>query len=101
MLEVNLFLLCYRIDNEQTSFTRKHTVEDTHTIKNITPIVLRPFFKNNRKITFEGYILIINGVVSYFFHTLVSYFFCFHARTGRIKCQSRQQAQKEDLTPYF
>jgi hypothetical protein len=42
------------IDNEQTSFTRKHTVEDTHTIKNITPIVLRPFFKNNRKITFEG-----------------------------------------------
>ncbi|CAG8726777.1 3151_t:CDS:10, partial [Funneliformis caledonium] len=42
------------IDNEQTSFTRRYTVEDTHTIKNITPIVLRPFFKNNRKITFEG-----------------------------------------------
>lgn len=42
------------IDNEQTSFTRKYTVENTHTIKNITPIILRLFFKNNRKITFEG-----------------------------------------------
>ena len=62
-----LILVYYRIDNEQSSFTRNYVVEDTHTIRNITPIILRPFFKNNKKITFEGYMLIINGAVLYFY----------------------------------
>ncbi|CAB5202857.1 unnamed protein product [Rhizophagus irregularis] len=42
------------VDNEQSSFTRNYIVEDTHTIRNITPIILKPFFKNNKRITFEG-----------------------------------------------
>ncbi|CAG8631064.1 12707_t:CDS:10, partial [Dentiscutata heterogama] len=42
------------IDNEQSSFRRNNAIEDTHIIQNVTPIIIRPFFKNNRKIVFDG-----------------------------------------------
>lgn len=56
-----LILVCYRVDNEQSSFSRNYVAEDTHAIRNITPIILKPFFRDNKRITFEGYMLIINN----------------------------------------
>ncbi|GES85296.1 hypothetical protein GLOIN_2v1739297 [Rhizophagus clarus] len=42
------------VDNEQSSFSRNYVAEDTHAIRNITPIILKPFFRDNKRITFEG-----------------------------------------------
>lgn len=33
---------------------RNNAIEDTHIIQNVTPVIIRPFFKNNRKIIFDG-----------------------------------------------
>ncbi|CAG8550699.1 16089_t:CDS:10 [Acaulospora colombiana] len=41
------------VDNEQSLFMGNKIVEDTHVIQNVNSII-RPFFKNSRKITFEG-----------------------------------------------
>lgn len=79
MLKVYLFSLCYRIENEQFSFERNYVAEDTHTIRNITSIILKPFFGNNKKVTFEGYMLIINGAVLYLY-CIQALSFCFHAQ---------------------
>ncbi|CAG8834481.1 19900_t:CDS:2, partial [Gigaspora margarita] len=40
-------------DNEKFSLMRNNTIEDTHIIQNVIPIIM-PFFNNNRKIIFEG-----------------------------------------------
>ncbi|RUS30842.1 hypothetical protein BC938DRAFT_478893 [Jimgerdemannia flammicorona] len=50
--EVMMEIIRNLADNEQSSFTRSHNIEDTHIHSNVAPM-LRPFFKNRRTTIIE------------------------------------------------
>ncbi|CAG8479979.1 3884_t:CDS:10 [Acaulospora morrowiae] len=52
--EIMIEIFSGLVNNEHFLFMRNNNVEDTHAIQNVNSIIVRPFFKSSRKITFEG-----------------------------------------------